>query len=98
MKFFEDLTAHLDEFPPAYSKHKILPQLLNVYQYGNVKTAVLAPLFKLGRLLGEEEYQEKIVPHVVSLFSSTDRATRIYLLRQLPVFAEHLKPKVSCIF
>jgi len=94
IKFFEDLTAHLDEFPPAYSKYKILPQLLNVYQYGNVKTAVLAPLFKLGKLLGEEEYQEKIVPHVVSLFSSTDRSTRIYLLRQLPLFAEHLKPKV----
>jgi len=94
IKFFEDLTEHLDEFPPAYSKYKILPKLLNVYQYGNVKTSVLAPLFKLGKLLGEEEYQEKIVPHVVTLFSSTDRATRIYLLRQLPIFAEHLKPKV----
>lgn len=45
--FFNDLTAHVDEFPKAYSRHKILPQLLNVFQYGNAGPSVLPPLFKV---------------------------------------------------
>ncbi|CAK8682654.1 unnamed protein product [Clavelina lepadiformis] len=92
--FFNDLTNHLDNFPRDYSKHKILPQLLNVFQFGNGGPAVLPPLFKLGKLLDAAEYQAQIVPCVVKLFSSTDRATRIHLLRQLPLFAEHLQPVV----
>ena len=53
ISFFEDITAHLDDFPVSYSKYKILPQLLNVYQYGNAGPAVLPPLFKVsgGHLL-----------------------------------------------
>ena len=39
-----------------------------------------------------EEYQRKIVPCVVKLFSSTDRATRVNLLQQLDQFIEHLQP------
>jgi len=92
--FFNDLTAHVDEFPKAYSRHKILPQLLNVFQYGNAGPSVLPPLFKLGTLLDEAEYQTQIVPCVIKLFGSTDRATRIHLLRQLHLFVEHLKPQV----
>ena len=39
--------------------------------------------FQIGKLLETEEYQQKIVPCVVKLFSSTDRATRIQLLQQV---------------
>lgn len=41
---------------------------------------------QLGRLLDEAEYQKKIVPCVVKLFASTDRATRSRLLQQLEHF------------
>jgi len=47
---------------------------------------------QLGKLLDSEEYQRKIVPCVVKLFSSTDRATRINLLQQLDLFVDHLQP------
>ena len=47
---------------------------------------------QLGKLLDSEEYQRKIVPCVVKLFSSTDRATRVNLLQQLDQFVEHLQP------
>lgn len=50
---------------------------------------------QLGTLLDEAEYQTQIVPCVIKLFGSTDRATRIHLLRQLHLFVEHLKPQVS---
>jgi len=43
-------------------------------------------LLQLGRLLDEPDYQSKIVPCVVKLFTSTDRATRIRLLQQLEHF------------
>ena len=42
--------------------------------------------------MDSEEYQRKIVPCVVKLFSSTDRATRVNLLQQLDQFIEHLQP------
>lgn len=47
---------------------------------------------QLGKLLDEPEYQAKIVPCVVKLFTSTDRATRVRLLQQLEHFADHLQP------
>jgi len=40
-------------------------------------------LVQLGKLLDTDEYQRKIVPCVVKLFSSTDRATRVKLLQQV---------------
>ncbi|KAJ7360108.1 N-terminal kinase-like protein [Desmophyllum pertusum] len=91
-QFFQSLSSSLDMFPQQYCKHKILPQLLNAYEYGSAGSAVLGPLFKVGKLLETDEYQQKIVPCVVKLFSSTDRATRIHLLQQLDNFVQHLKP------
>lgn len=46
---------------------------------------------QLGRLLGEADYQKKIVPCVVKLFGSNDRATRSRLLQQLEHFIGHLQ-------
>lgn len=90
-KFFNCLTPAIDSFPEQFCRHKILPQLLDAFQYGNAGSAVLAPLFKVGRLLDSEEYQKKIVPCVVKLFSSPDRATRVKLLQQIEFFVEHLQ-------
>lgn len=91
-EFFQSLSSSLDLFPQQYCKHRILPQLLNAYEYGSAGSAVLGPLFKVGKLLDTDENQQKIVPCVVKLFSSTDRATRIHLLQQLDNFVQHLKP------
>lgn len=51
-------------------------------------------MFKLGRLLDEEEYQHRIVPCLVKLFSSPDRTTRVKLLEKIDDFAPHLKPQI----
>lgn len=90
-RFFSNLTPHLDNFPDNICKHKILPQLITAFEYGDAGSAVLAPMFKLGRLLDEVEYQKKIVPCVVKLFGSNDRATRSRLLQQLEHFISHLQ-------
>ncbi|XP_069116856.1 N-terminal kinase-like protein [Argopecten irradians] len=92
--FFSGLTASLDLFPEVFCKHKILPQLLYAFEYGNAGSAVLAPLFKLGKKLDVDEYQKKIVPCVVKLFSSPDRATRVKLLQQIDSFIDYLQPNI----
>ncbi|XP_028396144.1 N-terminal kinase-like protein [Dendronephthya gigantea] len=93
-EFFKSLSSQLDSFPQQYCKMQILPLLLNAFEYGSAGSTVLAPLFKIGKLLEAEEYQQRIVPCVVKLFSSTDRATRIQLLQQLDNFVQYLQPSV----
>ncbi|XP_045776230.1 N-terminal kinase-like protein isoform X2 [Maniola jurtina] len=90
-KFFSTLSSYLDSFPEAVCVHKILPQLLTAFHYGDAGSAVLAPMFKLGKLLSEEDYQKQIVPCVVKLFASNDRTTRSRLLQQLDQFIHHLQ-------
>lgn len=84
----------LDNFPDNVCRHKILPQLITAYEYGDAGSVVLTPMFKLGRLLDQADYQKKIVPCVVKLFASTDRVTRSRLLQQLELFVHHLTPAV----
>ena len=49
-QFFQSLSSSLDLFPQQYCKHRILPQLLNAYEYGSAGSAVLGPLFKVRTL------------------------------------------------
>ncbi|ESO87716.1 hypothetical protein LOTGIDRAFT_219908 [Lottia gigantea] len=93
-KFFTSLTSSIDTFPPMFCKYKILPQLLNAFEYSNAGSSVLTPLFKLGKMLDTDEYQKKIVPCVIKLFSVPDRSTRVKLLQQVELFVEHLSTDI----
>nr|XP_057919016.1 N-terminal kinase-like protein [Doryrhamphus excisus]XP_057919017.1 N-terminal kinase-like protein [Doryrhamphus excisus]XP_057919018.1 N-terminal kinase-like protein [Doryrhamphus excisus]XP_057919019.1 N-terminal kinase-like protein [Doryrhamphus excisus]XP_057919020.1 N-terminal kinase-like protein [Doryrhamphus excisus] len=89
-QFFQDLSDNLDSFPEDFCKHKVLPQLLTAFEFGNAGAVVLTPLFKVGKFLCAEEYQQKIIPVIVKMFSSTDRAMRIRLLQQMEQFIQYL--------
>ncbi|XP_067877949.1 N-terminal kinase-like protein isoform X2 [Heterodontus francisci] len=88
--FFLELSSQLDTFPEDFCKHKILPQLLTAFEFGSAGAVILTPLFKVGKFLSAEEYQQKIIPVVVKMFSSTDRAMRIRLLQQMEQFIQYL--------
>ncbi|CAJ0950369.1 unnamed protein product, partial [Mesorhabditis belari] len=92
--FFTNLRDHLAIFPDGVAKYKILPKLILSYEFGDAGPNILIPLFKLGHLLDEQEYQRKIVPCLVKLFSSPDRTTRVKLLERIDEFASHLTPQV----
>ncbi|XP_074132628.1 N-terminal kinase-like protein isoform X4 [Sminthopsis crassicaudata] len=95
-KFFQELSKNLDSFPEDFCRHKILPQLLTAFEYGSAGAVILTPLFKVGKFLNAEEYQQKIIPVVVKMFSSTDRAMRIRLLQQMEQFIQYLnEPTVN---
>lgn len=46
-KFFSTLSGYLDNYPDDVCVHKILPQLLTAYHYGDAGSAVLGPMFKV---------------------------------------------------
>ncbi|XP_075556334.1 N-terminal kinase-like protein yata [Dermacentor variabilis] len=93
-RFFTGLTSVMDNFPTNVCKYKILPQLINAFEFGDAGSVVLSPLFKIGKLLDAEEFKKKIVPCVVKLFSSKDRATRARLLQQVDQFVDYLSNDV----
>ncbi|WKY04611.1 hypothetical protein Q1695_005542 [Nippostrongylus brasiliensis] len=92
--FFVHLRENLDIFPDDIAKYKVLPKIIETYEYGDAGPNILIPLFKLGRLLAEDEYQRRIVPCLVKLFGSPDRTTRVKLLERIDEFAPHLSSQV----
>ena len=46
-------------------------------------SSTLRWLAQVGKFLSADEYQQKIIPVIVKMFSSTDRAMRIRLLQQV---------------
>lgn len=46
-RFFSALAGPLDTFPEHVCRHRILPQLITAFEYGEAGSAVLAPMFKV---------------------------------------------------
>ncbi len=71
-QFFQDLSDNLDSFPEDFCKHKVLPQLLTAFEFGNAGAVVLTPLFKVipylpGQLSRPVKYQmvyRSVVPEL----------------------------------
>lgn len=73
---------------------KILPELLKSVEFGGGGPKVFASVMKIGRKLSDEEWESKITPVIVRLFSNPDRAIRVCLLDCLPGMIDHLSQKV----
>lgn len=93
-KFFNRLESELESFPSDICKNKILVDLINAFEYGEAGSTILNPIFKIGKMLTEEEYQSKLVPCIIKLFACKDRATRSKLLQQLDSYIDYLAPNV----
>jgi SCY1-like protein 1 len=93
-RFFSNLDSQLENFPSDVCKNRILPSLISAFEFGDAGAAVLGPLFKISKLLEEEDYQKRIVPCIVKLFSSKDRATRAKLLQQSEFFVKHINNNI----
>jgi SCY1-like protein 1 len=84
------LTKLLEEFPDDMCRFKILPALMNAHEFGSAGIGALSTIFKYARLLDAEDYTATVLPFVVRLFKSQDRATRLRLLQNMDQFAPHL--------
>lgn len=87
----EDLA---DDFPADYFKAKVLPELIKSVEFGGGGPKVFSAIMKISSKLTSEEYQEQLVPVIVRLFSSQDRALRVTLLEDLPLMIDHLSQKI----
>ncbi|RWS10279.1 N-terminal kinase-like protein [Dinothrombium tinctorium] len=93
-RFLNHLNDQINSFPKDICKNKILPQLVTAFEFSNAGSAILGPLFTIGKMLDEDEYQKKIVPCIIKLFACKDRATRAKLLQQIESFINYLQPNV----
>jgi SCY1-like protein 1 len=73
---------------------KILPELLKSVEFGGGGPKVFAVVMKIAAKLTDEDFEAKITPVVVRLFTSPDRAIRVCLLNNLPSMIDRLQQKV----
>lgn len=51
-------------------------------------------VMKISKKLTDDEFETKVTPGVVRLFSSPDRAIRVSLLDNLPIMIDRLSQKI----
>lgn len=76
------------------TKNKILPLIVTSLEYGEASTNTLELLFKIGKLLNESEYQKRIVPCIIKLYSAKDRSVRSKLLKEIEEYVELIPANV----
>lgn len=94
LTYNSDLDQLSDDFPEDYFKMKILPELLKSVEFGGGGPKVFAVVMKISKNLSDDEFEAKVTPAVVRLFSSPDRAIRVCLLDNLPLMIDRLPQKV----
>jgi SCY1-like protein 1 len=72
---------------------KVLPELIKSVEFGGGGPRVFSVIMKIGGKLTPEEYEQMLVPVIVRLFSSQDRALRVCLLDNLPAMIDFLSQK-----
>lgn len=73
---------------------KILPELLKSVEFGGGGPKVFGVVMKISKKLTDDEFETKVTPAVVRLFSSPDRAIRVSLLDNLPIMIDRLPQKI----
>jgi SCY1-like protein 1 len=89
-----DLDELSDDFPEDFFKMKILPELIKSVEFGGGGPKVFSVVMKISKKLSDEEFEAKVTPAVVRLFSSPDRAIRVCLLDNLPLMIDRLPQKI----
>ncbi|KAM3420891.1 hypothetical protein BST61_g4126 [Cercospora zeina] len=93
---FSELEHLVDsnEFPEEFFMVKVLPELLKSVEFGGGGPRPFALAMRIAPKLAEDEYNSKITPIIIRLFTSSDRALRVCLLDKLPHMIDHLSQKI----
>ncbi|KAA8571523.1 hypothetical protein EYC84_001523 [Monilinia fructicola] len=76
-EFLSDLDELSNDFPEDYFKMKILPELLKSVEFGGGGPKVFSVVMKISTKLTDDDFEAKVTPVIVRLFSSPDRAIRV---------------------
>ncbi|XP_059627888.1 uncharacterized protein LOC132270713 [Cornus florida] len=92
--FFRKLPNLAEQLPRQIVLKKLLPLLASALEFGSAAAPALTALLKMGSWLPPEEFSAKILPTVVKLFASNDRAIRVGLLQHVDQFGESLSAQI----
>ncbi|KAJ3098763.1 hypothetical protein HDU96_010950 [Phlyctochytrium bullatum] len=93
--FLRTLGTTLNDFPTDYCTYKILPELINAVEFGGGSAKTLGLIVKIGERLSEDDYLNLIIPGILRLFASPDRAIRVALCDHLGSFVQYLNEKTT---
>ncbi|KAI8922758.1 armadillo-type protein [Entophlyctis helioformis] len=92
--YLTKINLSVETFPIDFCKYKILPEIIKALEFGGAGAKALNPILKIGSRLSHAEFDTLIVPIVVKLFSSPDRAIRVTLCENLTHYIGHLSQKI----
>ncbi|XP_062084201.1 uncharacterized protein LOC133790551 isoform X2 [Humulus lupulus] len=92
--FFRKLPNLAEQLPRPIVLKKLLPLLASSLEFGSAAAPALTALLKMGSWLSTEEFSAKVLPTIVKLFASNDRAIRVGLLQHIDQFGESLSAHV----
>ncbi|XP_020597664.1 probable inactive serine/threonine-protein kinase scy1 [Phalaenopsis equestris] len=88
--FFRKLPNLVEQLPRQIVLKKLLPLLASALEFGSAAAPALTTLLKMGSWLSVDEFSVKVLPSIVKLFASPDRAVRVGLLQHIDQFGESL--------
>ncbi|KQK11900.2 hypothetical protein BRADI_1g00390v3, partial [Brachypodium distachyon] len=88
--FFRKLSDIAEQLPREIFLKKLLPVLASSPELDSAAATALSALLKLGSRLPADQFSIKVLPTIVKLFASNDRAIRACLLQHIVQFGESL--------
>ncbi|XP_010554724.1 PREDICTED: probable inactive serine/threonine-protein kinase scy1 [Tarenaya hassleriana] len=92
--FFRKLPNLAEQLPREIVLKKLLPLLASALEFGSAAAPALTALLKMGSWLSAEDFSVKVLPTIVKLFASNDRAIRVALLQHIDQFGESLSGQI----
>ncbi|XP_016450827.1 uncharacterized protein LOC107775592 isoform X1 [Nicotiana tabacum] len=92
--FFRKLPNLAEQLPREIVLKKLLPLLASALEFGSAAAPALTALLKMGSWLSTDEFSVKVLPTIIKLFASNDRAIRVGLLQHIDQYGESLSAQV----
>lgn len=92
--FLDSLKSVEDKFPRSYLHIQVLPKLITCLEYGKGGTRTLTTIIQISKDMPPESYKSIVLPVMLKMFSSDDKAVRMELLQGLPEYIEYLDKRV----
>ncbi|KAJ4795995.1 N-terminal kinase-like protein [Rhynchospora pubera] len=92
--FFRKLPNIAEQLPREIVLKKLLPVLASSLEFGSAAAPALTVLLKMGAWLPPDQFNTKVLPTIVKLFASNDRAIRVSLLQHIDQFGDSLSSQI----
>ncbi|TCD64866.1 hypothetical protein EIP91_003532 [Steccherinum ochraceum] len=80
--------------PSEFASYRVLPALASALEFGGASAAAILPLvLQFGKNIAPQDHSSVIMVHLIKLYASPDRGTRMALLDHLEEYADKLDKK-----